>query len=66
MLRFQLKGSVSLLFYRNQEESGQGGGGGVAVRGVLGLVWSSPPLRSWGWKLYFGGLRVRVGKASVG
>ena len=33
---------------------------------VLGLVWSSPCLRSWGWKLCFRELGMTVEKANVG
>lgn len=69
-LRFRLKGSVGVPSILG--ESG-GAWGGVyifppclGVRVVLGLVWSSLPLRSWNQKLYFRRLAMRIRKASLG
>lgn len=50
----------------DQEEPESGDPPWLGDKGVLGLVWSSPCLRSWGWKLCFRELGMTVEKASVG
>lgn len=66
MLRFQLKGSVSLLFYRNQEESGQGGGGGGGGKGSAGVGLVKSTTEKLGLEALFRGAESEGGKSQCG
>lgn len=64
MLRFRLKGSVSLLFYRNQEESGRAGGEGGKGSAGVGLVKSTT--EKLGLEALFRGAGSEGGKSQCG